>query len=141
MQRTPQPEAYALGQTLYFFLASALTREYNALFLGLGLPFAFGISNLAAEEIKKQAYNAFEPTLRVTDKAESNGYKNDGVLMVKIDSEDKYRQYANVQNYQAKRSAKPLQIGSWYQVWFVVNNIDEQAVGIAAAIAVCTIID
>ncbi|KMT66703.1 hypothetical protein [Catenovulum maritimum] len=111
---SPLPKAIEVGETYTFYLRINVESFPNN--------HAFGISNLAAEEIKKQAYNAFEPTLRVTDKAESNGYKNDGALMVKIDSEDKYRQYANVQNYQAKRSAKPLQIGSWYQVWFVVNN-------------------
>jgi hypothetical protein len=83
---------------------------------------AFGISNLTAEQIKKQAYNAFEPTLRVTDKFESNGYKNDGTLMVKVDSNNKYRQYENIQNYAEGRSATPISAGSWYQIWYVVNN-------------------
>lgn len=83
---------------------------------------AFGISNLSPAEIIKQAYNAFEPTLRVTDKYESNGFKNDGTLMVKIDSDDKYRQYSNIQNYAENRSALPLIPGTWYQIWYVVNN-------------------
>lgn len=83
---------------------------------------AFGISNLSPVEIAKAGYNAFEPTLRVTDKAESNGFKNDGTLMVKIDSEDKYRQYSNIQNYAQGTSAQPLVEGVWYQIWWVVNN-------------------
>jgi hypothetical protein len=83
---------------------------------------AFGISNLSAEEIIKQGYNAFEPILRVTDKFESNGFKNDGTLMVKVDSDDKYRQYSNVQNFNKQQSAQPMQAGVWYQIWYVVNN-------------------
>lgn len=83
---------------------------------------AFGISNLGPEDIESQAYNAFEPTLRVTDKYESNGYKNDGTLMVKIDSDDKYRQYSNIQNYALNRSASPLETKTWYNIWYIVNN-------------------
>jgi len=82
---------------------------------------AFGISNLQPSEILAQGYNAFEPTLRVTDKYESNGYKNDGSLMVKIDSTDKYRQYASVKNADNKVS-QPLTVGEWYEIWCVVNN-------------------
>ncbi|MDP2596948.1 hypothetical protein [Alteromonas stellipolaris] len=82
---------------------------------------AFGISNMHPADIIKYGYNAFEPTLRVTDKYESNGYKNDGSLMVKIDSTDKYRQYANVKNADNKIS-QPLTVGEWYEIWYVVNN-------------------
>lgn len=108
------PKAVEIGETYTFFTRILVESFPNN--------HAFGISNLTAEEIKQQAYNAFEPTLRVTDKFESNGFKNDGALMVKIDSDDKYRQYSNVQNFNEKRSAKPLQTGEWYQIWYVVNN-------------------
>jgi len=90
---------------------------------------AFGISNLSGDEIIKQGYNAFEPTLRVTDKVESNGFKNDGALMVKIDSDDKYRQYSNIQNIAENKSANPLQVNVWYQIWYVVNNAPQSAGG------------
>jgi hypothetical protein len=83
---------------------------------------AFGISNLTPEEIKLAGYNAFEPTLRVTDKFESNGFKNDGTLMIKIDSDNKYQQYSKIQNIIEERPAKPLKINVWYQIWYVVNN-------------------
>ena len=83
---------------------------------------AFGISNLGPKDIEEQAYNAFEPTLRVTDKFESNGYKNNGTLMVKIDNDDKYRQYSNIQNYALNKSARPLETKTWYNIWYVVNN-------------------
>ncbi|MFY0666925.1 MAG: hypothetical protein JXQ95_02710 [Alteromonas stellipolaris] len=82
---------------------------------------AFGISNMRPTDIIKHGYDAFEPTLRVTDKYESNGYKNDGSLMVKIDSTDKYRQYASVKNADNKIS-QPLTVGEWYEIWYVVNN-------------------
>ena len=83
---------------------------------------AFGLSNLSPLHIKAKGYNAFEPTLRVTDKSESNGFKNSGTLMVKIDSDNKYQQYDNIQNYNKKRSAQPLKTDTWYQIWYVVNN-------------------
>ena len=83
---------------------------------------AFGLSDLSPEHIKAEGYNAFEPTLRVTDKSESNGFKNSGTLMVKIDSDNKYQQYDNIQNYDKKRSAQPLKTDTWYQIWYVVNN-------------------
>lgn len=78
---------------------------------------AFGISNQSPQGIEKLGYDAFEPTLRVTDKAESNGLKNDGALMVKTDGG-----YSNIQNFAEDRSAKPLTAGEWYEVWYVVNN-------------------
>ncbi len=108
------PQAVDVGETFTFYTRINVERFPNN--------HAFGISNLGPERIKKQAYNAFEPTLRVTDKFESNGFKNDGTLMVKIDSDDKYRQYDNIQSYVDGRSAKPLQVGIWYQLWYVVNN-------------------
>ncbi|WP_081152651.1 hypothetical protein [Cognaticolwellia beringensis] len=78
---------------------------------------AFGISNQDPKSIEKLGYDAFEPTLRVTDKAESSGLKNDGALMVKVDNG-----YSNVQNFAKHRSAKPLEVGRWYDIWYVVNN-------------------
>ena len=89
---------------------------------------AFGISNMHPADIIKHGYNAFEPTLRVTDKYESNGYKNDGSLMVKIDSTDKYRQYASVKNADNKIS-QPLTVGEWYEIWYVVNNATVENAG------------
>ena len=108
------PETVDVGETFTFYARIMVESFPNN--------HAFGISNLTPDEIKRQAYNAFEPTLRVTDKYESNGFKNDGALMVKIDSDDKYRQYSNVQNYAENTTAKPLEPKRWYQIWFVVNN-------------------
>lgn len=112
------PEAVNVGETYTFYTRILVESFPNN--------HAFGISNLQPEQIKTSAYNAFEPTLRVTDKSESNGYKNNGGLMVKIDSHDKYRQYDYVQNYIINQNAKPLEPGIWYQVWYVVNNASVQ---------------
>ena len=77
----------------------------------------FGLSNLDSEGIVKHDYNAFEPSLRITDKSESSGLKNDGTLMVKLG-----KGYDKVQNFSKQRSAKPLEENLWYEVWYVVNN-------------------
>ncbi len=77
----------------------------------------FGLSNLGPDEIELHDYNALEPSLRVTDKYESDGFKNDGTLMVR-----KGEGYAKIFNQQANRDAKPLQTNSWYEVWYIVNN-------------------
>jgi hypothetical protein len=77
----------------------------------------FGLSNLDAKGIAAQDYNAIEPSLRITDKAESNGYKNDGSLMVKLGDG-----YKKVINFATAEVAQPLQTAVWYEVWYVVNN-------------------
>lgn len=77
----------------------------------------FGVSNLNALGIEENDYNAFEPTLRITDKTESNGLKNDGTLMVK-----KGKGYSKIKNALGNDNALPLSVGIWYQVWYVVNN-------------------
>jgi len=77
----------------------------------------FGLSNLDAEGIAEHDYNAFEPSLRITDKSESSGLKNDGTLMVKLG-----KGYDKVQNFSEQRSAKPLEEDQWYEIWYVVNN-------------------
>ncbi|MCQ3829885.1 hypothetical protein HXX02_10555 [Microbulbifer elongatus] len=77
----------------------------------------FGISNLDAEGIKQHDYNAFEATLRVTDKTESSGLVNTGALMVKVDGG-----YANIVDPESGTDAMPLSPGEWYEIWYVVNN-------------------
>ncbi|TYK64382.1 hypothetical protein CWS31_016060 [Colwellia echini] len=103
------PTSVNVGETYTFF--SRINVEY------FPNNHAFGISNQSPQDIETLGYDAFEPTLRVTDKAESSGLKNDGALMVKTDNG-----YSNVQNFAEKRSAKPLVEGQWYDIWTVVNN-------------------
>lgn len=106
---TKLPQAVEVGDTYTFYMRINVAAFPNN--------HAFGLSNLTPELINKHAYDAFEPTLRVTDKTESNGLVNDGALMVKTDSG-----YSNIQNYTTKQSAKPLQTNTWYDVWYVVNK-------------------
>ena len=77
----------------------------------------FGLSSFQPEEINIHNYNAFEPSLRITDKRESDGYKNDGTLMVR-----KGNGYAKIFKSEPKHIAKPLQPNTWYEIWYVVNN-------------------
>lgn len=77
----------------------------------------YGLSNLDAKGIEKNDYNAFEPSLRITDKFESNGYKNDGTLMVKT-----HDGYAKIIDPRSQKDAKPAQTDVWYDIWLVVNN-------------------
>lgn len=77
----------------------------------------YGLSNLDAKGIEENDYNAFEPSLRITDKFESNGYKNDGTLMVKT-----HDGYAKIIDPQSQKEAKPAEAGVWYDIWLVVNN-------------------
>ena len=82
----------------------------------------FGISNQGPEGIERLAYDAHEPSLRVTDKWESDGTWNDGALMVRVGDG-----YASIRNERERRSAHPMSPDTWYEVWYVVNN------GVAAA--------
>lgn len=77
----------------------------------------FGLSNLTPDGIAKYDYDALEPGLRITDKMESDGSKNDGTLMV--NSGDGYKKIVNRAD---NRVARPLQTDTWYEIWFVVNN-------------------
>ena len=77
----------------------------------------FGWSNLAPADINLQDYNAFEPSLRITDKYESDGTKNDGTLMVRKDGG-----YEKIFHPKTNKTAHPLQTDTWYEVWCVINN-------------------
>ena len=77
----------------------------------------FGLSDLTPDLINTHAYDAFEPSLRITDKAESDGYKNNGTLMVKSG-----KGYERIQNPLTGKSAQPLETKVWYQVWVVMDN-------------------
>lgn len=79
---------------------------------------SFGLSNLPAVQITKQGYDAFEPMIRVTDKSESDGYKNDGTLMVLSG----YKAYSKIVNPKTNKPAKPLKPMIWYEAWVVINN-------------------
>lgn len=107
----PLPFSVAVGDTVTFY--TRINVEY------FPNNHSFGLTNVAASDIPEQNYNAFEPMIRVTDKAESNGSKNDGTLMV-LSGDNKA--YSKINNPATGESAKPLEPGNWYEVWWVVNN-------------------
>lgn len=79
---------------------------------------SFGLSNLDDRGILENNYNAFEPMIRITDKYESNGDKNDGTLMVMIAD----KTYTKIKNFEQGTDAKPMETDTWYELWYVVNN-------------------
>jgi len=79
---------------------------------------SFGLTNAAPSDIPGLAYDALEPMIRVTDKAESNGDKNDGTLMVLSG----YKTYRKINNPSTGAAAKPLATDQWYELWCVINN-------------------
>ncbi|MBT8083885.1 MAG: hypothetical protein KJO19_10590 [Woeseia sp.] len=79
---------------------------------------SFGLVNVPASDIPDQHYDSFEPMIRITDKRESDGYKNDGTLMV-LSGE---KAYSKIVNPVTGEPAKPLLPGEWYELWYVVNN-------------------
>ncbi len=105
----PLPVPVAVGETYTFYT------RFNVEYFPNN--HVFGLSNLRPQGIEQNDYNALEPSLRVTDKLESNGLKNDGTLMVK-----RGHGYAKIVNPQTGTEARPLQEDTWYEVWYVVNN-------------------
>lgn len=104
------PQPVAVGETYTFY--TRVNVEY------FPNNHSFGLSNLSSQEIAEQNYNAFEPMIRITDKTESNGYKNDGTLMVMTGD----KEYSNIIYPATGDSAKPMEVGTWYELWYVVNN-------------------
>lgn len=77
-----------------------------------------GLSNMEPVGIIEHAYNALEPSLRITDRFDSNiDLKNDGTLLIRKDD-----WYEKIYNHQTNRSAKPMETDTWYEVWCIVNN-------------------
>lgn len=104
------PEEIAVGSTATIF--TRINVEY------FPNNHSFGLSNATAEEIAQLSYDAFEPMLRVTDKAESDGSQNDGTLMVLMG----HKKYSKIFNAETGEVAKPLEPGEWYDIWYIVDN-------------------
>jgi len=107
---TPLPVPVQVGTTYTFF--TRINVEYfpnNQ---------SFGLVNVAASDIPLQHYDSFEPMIRITDKQESDGYKNDGTLTVLSGK----KAYSKIINPATGEPAKPLEPGEWYELWYVVNN-------------------
>lgn len=86
---------------------------------------SYGLSNLTKDEIAKAGYDAFEPMIRITDKTESDGTKNDGTLMAL----NGYKTYDKIKNPATGKVANPMEVGTWYEIWAVINNAAEEAGG------------
>ena len=104
------PRPVAVGQTATFYTRINVESFPNN--------HSFGISNQPADQIGVLAYDAFEPMIRITDKAESNGLKNDGTLMVLIGQ----KKYSKINNPDTGMAASPLTPNQWYELWYVVDN-------------------
>ncbi len=114
---TPLPASVQVGETYTFY--ARINVEYfpnNQ---------SFGLVNIPASDIPVQHYDSFEPMIRITDKQESDGRKNDGTLMVLSGA----KAYSKIINPETGEPAKPLQPGEWYELWFVVNNAGRKAGG------------
>lgn len=86
---------------------------------------SFGLVNIPAADIPMQHYDSFEPMIRITDKPESDGFKNDGTLMV-LSGE---KAYSKIINPASGKPARPLEPGEWYELWYVVNNARRESGG------------
>ena len=84
----------------------------------------FGLSDMSPEDIALNDYNALEPSIRITDKSETDGTKNDGTMMVRTGGS-----YSKIYNAEQQRSATPMQPDQWYEIWMVVNNATLQQGG------------
>jgi len=110
--------------------APVLVGETHTLYARINIEYfpnnqSFGLSNVPASEIAVQAYDSFEPMVRITDKRESDGYRNDGTLMVLSG----YKTYSKIINPATGKPARPLETGTWYELWCVVNNAPVDAGG------------
>ena len=106
----PLPVAIPVGEAYTFYLRLNVEYFPNNHVLGL--------SNMGPDGIIANAYNAMEPTLRVTDRYDPNiDLKNNGTLLVR-----KGDWYDKIYNENTKSPAKPMEKDTWYEVWCVVNN-------------------
>jgi len=112
----PLPQPVALGETATIY--TRINVEY------FPNNHVFGLSNLTPEQIDLHDYNALEPSIRITDKLESDGSRNDGTLMVKVGGG-----YSKIHNNQTQKDAQPLLKDTWYELWYVVNNRPRSAGG------------
>ncbi|MBT8068507.1 MAG: hypothetical protein KJO09_14790 [Gammaproteobacteria bacterium] len=114
---TPLPNPVPVGDTYTFY--TRVNVEY------FPNNHSFGLSNISAGAIPRSGYDSFEPMVRITDKLESDGYKNDGTLMVLVAN----KAYHRIIDPATGEPAKPLEPGQWFELWYVVNNATREAGG------------
>ena len=113
----PLPVPVEIGETYTFY--TRVNVEY------FPNNHSFGLSNVAPSDIPDLGYDSFEPMIRITDKHESDGYKNDGTLMVLVEN----RAYRKIVDPETGEPAQPLEPGQWYELWYVVKNAAHEAGG------------
>lgn len=113
----PLPRPVPVGETYTFYTRVNVESFPNN--------HSFGLSNLAASDIPGQGYESFEPMIRITDKRESDGSKNDGTLMVLVGD----KAYSKIIDPATGAAARPLEPGQWYELWYVVDNAAPEAGG------------
>lgn len=113
----PLPQSIDVGEIYTFYLRLNVAEFPNN--------HVFGLSDMGPEGIAENAYNALEPSLRITDRYDPNiAYKNDGTLLVRKDN-----WYERIINPQTKAYANPMQTNTWYHIWLVINNQTKEAGG------------
>lgn len=104
------PKAIEVGEIYTLYLRLNVESYANNHVLGL--------SNMPADEIKKLAYEAFEPSLRITDRFDPHvKEKNNGAMQVRNNP-----WYDVVYNKKEGRKVNPFETGTWYEIWVIVNN-------------------
>jgi hypothetical protein len=111
------PEPVLVGETWTFFTRINVETFPNN--------HSFGLSNVAVSDIPRYGYDSFEPMIRITDKYESDGSRNDGTLMVLTGA----KSYGKILDPATGKPARPLEPGRWYELWYVVNNAGWDAGG------------
>ena len=114
----PLPVSVKVGETYTFY--TRVNVEY------FPNNHSFGIGNVPLSDIPRHHYDSFEPMIRITDKRESDGFKNDGTLMV-LSGDNKA--YARIANPSTGKTAEPMGPGEWYELWYVVNNAPRESGG------------
>ena len=113
----PLPTPVQVGETYTFYTRVSVEYFPNN--------HSFGLANVPTADISAYHYDAFEPMIRITDKVESDGYRNDGTLMVLSGN----KSYSKIQHPETGGPANPMEPGTWYEVWYVVNNATHEEGG------------
>lgn len=114
---TPLPVPVAVGETFTFYTRVNVEYFPNNQ--------SFGLGNVPMAAIPEHHYDSFEPMIRITDKRESDGFKNDGTLMVLQGD----KSYSRIIAPATGEPASPMKPGEWYEMWYVVNNSRREAGG------------
>ncbi len=78
----------------------------------------FGLTNLQPAGIMEKAYEAFEPSLRITDRFDPHvNYQNNGAMQVRNNP-----WYDIAFNAKKGKNIEPFDINTWYEIWAVINN-------------------